>query len=196
MIYKCRWLGKYKNFKKYFFIFCIGFHSIFMMGCGFHPQGQVQFAKPLHRLYLQTSDPYGYLARHLQEFLKISNIQLVSSKEEADAILSILRDESSQTFLSVSSTQQTRQYNLIVIVEFEISDSKGRVLVNRQTLVETKPITFQSNQMLGSSNEATLYYQQMRRTLAYAIMNRIASKEVTHMIMDKSSPSTYRDIHS
>ncbi len=51
-----------------------------------------------------------------------------------------------------------------------------------QTLEETRSITVQSNQILGSSNEATLFYQQMRRTLAYAIMNRIASKEVTRMV--------------
>ena len=36
--------------------------------------------------------------------------------------------------------------------------------------------------ILGSSNEANLFYQQMRRTLAYAIMNRIASKEVTNIV--------------
>ena len=44
----------------------------------------------------------------------------------------------------------------------------------------------QSNQILGSSNEANLFYQQMRRTLAYAIMNRIASQEVTQQIMTET----------
>lgn len=159
---------------------------LFLMSCGFHPQGQVQLAKPLERLYLQTSDPYGHLARSLESYLKLSNVTLVP-KEKANAILVILRDEPIQTFLSVSSTQQTRQYNLSVIVEFEIIDKEGKVLVSKQTLAETKPITFQSNQILGSSNEASLFYQQMRRTLAYTIMNRIASKEITKMIVSNTS---------
>lgn len=85
--------------------------------------------------------------------------------------------------MSSNSTQQTRQYNLSVLVEFEINTAQGEVLVGKQTLTESKPITFQSNQLLGSSNEAVLFYQQMRRTLAYAIMNRIASKEITTIIM-------------
>ena len=47
---------------------------------------------------------------------------------------------------------------------------------------ETRPATVQSDQILGSSNERNLAYQQMRRGLAYAIMHRIASKDVTNMI--------------
>ena len=171
--------------KKYFYYINYGlifFLTAMLIGCGFHLQGQVQLAKPIHRLYLQTNDPYGYLARSLESYLKLSNVTLVP-KEKADAVLVILRDEPIQTFLSVSSTQQTRQYNLTVIVEFEITDPEGRILASRQVLSETKPITFQSNQILGSSNEANLFYQQMRRTLAYTIMNRIASKEITQMIM-------------
>jgi len=114
--------------------------------------------------------------------LKISKVQLVSSPSEASTILTILRDDTSQELLSVSGTQQTRQYNLKVTVAFEITDQKGRSIVSPQTLSESRTITVQSNQVLGSSNEANLFYQQMRRVLAHAIINRIASREVTSAI--------------
>jgi len=153
-----------------------------LSGCGFHLQGEKQLAKPLRKMYLQTPDPYGYLARNLQQSLKMSHVQLVSSPEQADTILAIDQDLNSQIFLSSSGTNQTRQYNLKVTVIFSILDSKGRVLLPPQTLEETRTITVQSNRILGSSNEATLFYQQMRRSLAYAIMNRIASKEVTRQV--------------
>ncbi len=164
------------------FLCLLGLISL-LSGCGFHLQGETKLAPPLHRLYLQTNDPYGTLARSLQDDLKLSNVRIVSSPHEASTILVILRDETSQELLSVSGTQQTRQYKLKVIVDFEITDPKGRSLTGSQSLSEDRTITVQANQILGSSNEANLFYQQMRRSIAYGIINRIASNEVTNAIM-------------
>lgn len=154
----------------------------FLTACGFHPQGNLELAPPLHTLYLQTSDPYGTLSRNLRDHLKMSKVKLVDSATEANTVLEILSDTSTQELLSVAGTQQTRQYKLIVAVTFSVSDNKGRTLLAPQTLSESRTITVQANQILGSSNEATLYTQQMRRMLAYAIMNRIASIEATNTI--------------
>lgn len=162
--------------------------SIFLTSCGFRFQGDMPLAPPLHRLYLQTPEPYGYLARNLRQYLKLSHIELVASPAEADTILAILQDTPSETFLSVNGTQQTRQYNLSVTVVFDISDTKGQVIVPAQTLTEIRTITVQSSQILGNSNEANLYYQQMRRTLAYSIMFRIASRDVTERLMNAFHP--------
>lgn len=160
------------------------FLSFLLSSCGFHLQGELPLTPPLKKLYLETADPYGQLTKNLQQYLKMSNVTLMPSRADAKTVLVIMSDTTSQLFLSVNSTQQTRQYNLVVTVVFEITDQNGNVILSPQTLAESKPITIQSNQVLGSSNETTLYYQQMRRTLAYAIMNRIASKEVQQM-MDK-----------
>lgn len=162
---------------------CLCLAACLLTACGFHLQGETHLAPPLHRMYLRTPDPYGHLAQDLEQYLKMSKVQLVSSPDQATTILSILKDTNSQVLLSVSATQQTRQYNLINTVEFEITDSKGRVIITPQTFTESRAITIQANQILGSSNEATLYYQQMRLAIAYAIMNRLASQEVTHTLM-------------
>ena len=133
-------------------------------------------------MYLQTPDPYGHLARALHQYLKMSNVQLTQSPAEATTTLVILQDEPSQTLLSVNGTQQTRQYLLRVTVVFEVLDKNGVVIVPPQTLSEARAMTIQSNQILGSSNEANLYYQQMRQRLASAVMSRLASHEVTNLI--------------
>src|SRR5207302_1201983 len=104
------------------------------------------------------------------------------SPKEAQSILVILQNNLSQDLLSVNGTQKTRQYLLKVTVTFTITDKQGRNLIPLQTLIETRSITIQSNQILGSSNEASLFYQQMQRLLAYAIINRIASKQITRIL--------------
>lgn len=155
----------------------------FLVSCGFHLQGPLQLVPPLRTIFIQTPDPYGSLSRSLREYMRMSDVTVACSPAQATAILVIMQDITSQELLSVSSTQQTRQYVLKVNVAFEINDPRGRTIVPPQSVIESRMITVQSNQILGSSNEANLYYQQMRRSIAYAIMNRLNSQQIGRMVM-------------
>lgn len=166
--------------------------TLLLSACGFHPQGDVKLAPALKKMYLQTPDPYGTLARNLHDDLKMSHVNLATSPSSADTILEVQRDTTTQELLSVAGTQQTRQYKLIVSVTFAVTDNRGQPLLPAETLSETRTITVQANQILGSSNEASLYTQQMRRTLAYAILNRLASIEVTKTINNAFTPHKNR----
>lgn len=156
--------------------------SVFISACGFHAQGKAVLAQPLQKIYIETPDPYGYLARYLKENLKMSGAVITTDASQATTILDIVQDDSTQTLLNVSGTQQTRQYNIGVLVTFKILNNKNVIVVDSQTLSTTRTITVQSNQILGSSNESTLFYRQMRHELAGAIINRIASKEITRIV--------------
>jgi LPS-assembly lipoprotein len=155
---------------------------VVLSACGFHLRGEMPLAQPLHSMYIQSIDPYGTLVKELEQSLKMSGVKLTMNASEAETILVILHDDTGQDLLSVGGTQQTRQYRLRVNVMFEVNDAHGRNIVPPQGLVESRVITVQSNQILGSSNEANLYFMQMRRTLASAIMHRISSHDITSMV--------------
>ncbi len=167
---------------------CFCLLTLLLSSCGFHLRGEMPLAAPLHRMYVQSTDPYGTLTRNIKQSLKMSDVTLTDNTSEATTILSITHDDTSQQLLSVSGTQQTRQYKLIVTVVFEVNDNHGRTIVSPQALSDSRVITVQSNQILGSSSEANLYYQQMRRALASAIMYRLSSHEITSVINDAFKP--------
>jgi LPS-assembly lipoprotein len=171
-----------RKIQNYFFHACAAFCMLLLCSCGFHIRGQMALPKPMQSVYIESVEPYGTLVRNLQQSLQMSNVHVVENPDEAQTRLVILRDDTSEKLLSVGGTQQTRQYKLTVTTKFEVTDSTGRILVPSQTLSESRVITVQSNQILGSSNEANLYFQQMRRTLASAIMYRLASHDITTMI--------------
>ena len=156
-----------------------------LASCGFHLRGQTPLAEPLHSLYLKSKDPYGQLARNLRQYLKMSGVVLASDPHDANTILEIISETESQQLQSVSGTQQTRQYNLVLTVTFQVTDSSGRVLVPTQSLSESRPLTILSNQILGGSNEQANLYQQMRLTMVFDIMNRLSSHEITHLLNAK-----------
>jgi LPS-assembly lipoprotein len=155
---------------------------LFIAGCGFQLRGSKTFLPSLQNLYIQSTDPYGQLATYLATYLKQSGVHLTTTPDEATAILSILSETQNQQLISVSGTQQTRQYNLLLLVQFQVTNNKGAILVPPQSLTESRILTSISDQILGGSNEQTIMYQQMRRSMVYDMINRLGSQDVAAMI--------------
>lgn len=155
-----------------------------LSSCGFHLRGPMTLAKPLQQIYIQTEDPYGELARHLKQYLKTSGVQLMNSPTTISTTLQLSQERSNQELLSINSSQQTLQYNLKLMVTFKLLDAKGKVILAPQTVTETRPLTLQSNQVLAGSNQAAQLYQNMRRSLVYMIMMRLASPEASKTLTE------------
>jgi LPS-assembly lipoprotein len=156
--------------------------SCLLSACGFHLRGDLPLAPPLKKLYLQTQDPYGQLARNIRQFLKFSGVELTSSAATAKTVLVIVREATSDQLLSIGGTQQTRQYNITLTVTFEVTDPQGKILLPPEVVSETRSLTILSNQILGGSNEENNLFVQMRGAIVYDIMSRLSSQDVTLLI--------------
>lgn len=156
-----------------------------LTSCGFQLRGSTPLSPALQELYIKTADPYGELTRYLREYLRMSGVHLAATPQEATTLLVILNEQQSQQLLSVSGTQQTRQYNLFLVVTFMVTDPKGVVLVPPQAVSEVRTLTTVSDQILGGSNEQTTLYQQMRQAIVYDIMNRLGSRDVSFLLMER-----------
>jgi LPS-assembly lipoprotein len=154
-----------------------------LAGCGFHLRGAVALAPPLQKMYLQTATPYGELAHNLRQGLTGAHAQLTNTPQEATTVLEILNEKSSQQLLSVGGTQQTRQYNLLLEVTFQVTTPKGIVVIPPQTVTEAQPLTVQADQILGGSNEQNNLYHQMRQNIVFTMMSRIASPTASALVM-------------
>ncbi len=156
--------------------------SLLLTSCGFHPRGQTIFAKPLQRIYIKTASPYGELTTNLEKYFKSSGVYIADSPQDATTVLQILSDTTNQQLLGVSGTQQTRQYNLILSVAFQITEPNGTLITSPETLSQSRTLPINSGQILGGSNEAIVLFQQMRRTIVFDMMNRISSQQITDII--------------
>jgi len=142
----------------------------------------------MHNLYLQTAAPYSALTHYLKDYLQASHVHLADSITPGITILQIISENNTQQLLSVSTTQQTRQYNLILTVIYQLNDANGKPLIPAQTATETRVVTIQSDQILGGSNEANSLYQQMRQAIVFDIMNRLSSKDITQILSTVKAP--------
>lgn len=158
---------------------------LLLSSCGFQLRGSTPVAPPLQTLYLKTADPYGKLADDLRDYLTLSGIQLVDTPGPHTTVLDILRETQSQQLINVSGTQQTRQYNLVLTVVFQLTKANGQPWVPLQSLSETRAFTTVSNQILGGTNEQSTLIEQMRQALVFDIMNRLGSQDITHLLTEK-----------
>jgi LPS-assembly lipoprotein len=171
--------------RKLFYLLYISIFFI-MSGCGFHPRTSPTLALPLQKLYLQIADPYGDLARNIRLYLKMSGVHITDKPDEATSILDIMSETTSQQLLNMSGTQATRQYNLILTVSYQVTDSHGNIVVSPQIVTETRPLTINASQMLSGSNQTVSLYHQMRQAIVYDIMSRLASREMTVLLKHKT----------
>ncbi|OAI48411.1 hypothetical protein AYO45_05025 [Gammaproteobacteria bacterium SCGC AG-212-F23] len=167
------------NLYKFFYIIFF----LCLTACGFHLRGPFTLAPPLQTVYIESADPYGKLIRNVRDYLKMSGVRIVTQAKDATAILVLSKDTEGQQLVSVSSSQQTRQYNLTLSATFRVDHPNGTTWISQQEVSDSRPITIQSNQVLAGSNEATIFYQIMRQNLAYNIIYALASAGVTQQLL-------------
>jgi LPS-assembly lipoprotein len=167
---------------RYLLSYLFLFAAFCLSSCGFQLRGSQPLNPLFQEIYIKTEDPYGQLTRNLREYLKMSGAHVTDTPGEAPTVLNILSETKTQALLSVSSNQQTRQYNLILTVTYEITNAKGVVLVPPQTAIETRAFTTVSDQILGGTNEQNTMYQQMQQAIVYDMMNRLGSRDIAIML--------------
>jgi LPS-assembly lipoprotein len=115
--------------------------------------------------------------------LEAAGVHLTESKDQAAIVLEILNEKTTQQLLSVGGTQQTRQYNLILAVTFQLTSPKGNIVMPPQTVSDTQALTVQADQVLGGSNEQNNLYQQMRQDIVFTLLNRLSSQSARAQVM-------------
>lgn len=169
--------------KKFLKTILLGLLVCLITSCGFHPRGMTPLVPPLKRMYLKTDSPYSDLTNNLRQYLKMSDVYLTTTPQDATTVLDIISVDQVQQLLGVSGSQQTRQYSLTLSVKFQITDPKGVVLVMPETLSQARTLPINSGEVLAGSNQAAALYQQMRRAIVFDIMNRISSQYISNLLL-------------
>jgi len=163
---------------KFFALFLV----LLLSSCGFHLRGNIPLSPHIKHIYLKTESPYSELSRNIRTTFQTSNIDVVSTPDEANVTLAILSTQESQQQTNVSATQQTRQFLLTYTVIFEVQDSKGIPVSLPQTVSETRTFTIKSSETLAGSNEAMTLFQQMHSAVVFDMMTRLSSHQMTKSI--------------
>ncbi len=143
-----------------------------LQACGFHLRGAYQLPESMATTFLETSNDNSELVRFLRRALLASDIELVESKDSAQAHLRLLAEQQSKRVLSVDSRGRAREYELSYSVDFVLA-TQDRVLIPQQRLTLTRDFLFDTEDVLGKGREEAMLIRDMQQDMVRLIMLRL-----------------------
>ena len=145
-----------------------------LAGCGFHLQGHTPLPAVVRHPYVEAPDRQSDFVQYLRHALLSNGAQLTPQKDQASAVVSILRDTVTRRVTSVSATNQPNQYEVTYTVGFAVS-AAGKELLPPQEVTATRAYSFSESLLLAKNHEEDILRQDMARDLADIVMRRLAS---------------------
>lgn len=148
-----------------------------LTACGFHLRGEVKLASNLQRVCVTSSDATGPLKRNVEAALKRAGAKIETAPGEGIADVKMTGVGITTVVGSVGSNARVNEFNMIYHVDLEITDSTGKVVLEKQPLEQTRSFTFDQTQAIGTGTEQELIGREMQRDMAQAVMRKIDALE-------------------
>jgi LPS-assembly lipoprotein len=142
-----------------------------LSACGFHLRGQQKL--PFDSLAVPGNTP---LTAELKRAVSAASATRVQEEVAgADAVLAIQRETTEKVILSLSSAGSVREFQLRYLVNYSVRRTQGGYFIPPTTLILTRDMTFNSDQVLSKETEEAMLYKEMRSDFVQQLMRRMAS---------------------
>src|SRR5690606_34820202 len=106
-------------------------------------------------------------------------IRFVSDPTEAQARLTELQNRQSLRELSIDAEGQVEEYELNLEFIFQLTDSKGHLVLPPTILRSTRELPYDSTMVQAKEGEISMVFREMQQSLISQIVRRLSSPEVT-----------------
>lgn len=140
--------------------------------CGFHLRGAAQL--PFETIYVQGGG--NQMGPDLQRYLRHgTNVKVVQTPGEAQAILAILGESTEKRILSLTGGGRVGEFELYYRLSFRVHDGKGGELMPVQQLELKRVLSFSDAQVLAKEQEEALLYRDMQGDAVQQVIRRLAA---------------------
>lgn len=155
-------------------LFCI----LLLNSCGFHLRQGQTLPPILHKMYVQSIEPYSAFTLSLEDALRANNVNLVSSRKNPTSTLEISSISFTHSGATTYSSAQANVYTFTLSVTFAVNAQSGKTLLPSQAVSATRSLTFSPNEVLESSNQVSAARQEMEQEVIMKILNILNAKEI------------------
>lgn len=148
--------------------------ALMLAGCGFQLRQQIVLPTALATVRVETVDPYSPLQRNLEQALRQAGARIAASAE-GNAVLRVLASRIDRVPLSVGDTGRVQEYLLRYVVELELVDAAGKVVLPRQSVELERDYTFDTQQAFGTPGEEELVKAELERDMVQTILRRVGA---------------------
>lgn len=148
--------------------------ALLLSACGFHLRGLVDVPTWLNNIAIIDEHNDKQLVSILKTQLDGYHIQVNPDPTEASYWLVIKDVARQEQVVSVGSSTNSRQYILVLTVEYTLQTRKGKMLRPISTVRATRQLTINNDRILGSNYEEALFTNEMKQDAATQIINQLS----------------------
>ena len=142
--------------------------------CGWRLQGTERLSQTMTVIYVDADDRYTDFNRALRDRLRAAGAKVTERKEDATAVVRIIKDQSGQRVLSVSARNTPEEYEVFYTVEYSVA-SGSTDLIPRQPLEATRDYSYDTTAVLAKQREQSILREALAQDLAAQVLRRLAS---------------------
>ncbi|SMC28970.1 LPS-assembly lipoprotein [Andreprevotia lacus DSM 23236] len=144
-----------------------------LTGCGFHLRGSGLDANLLvHSAYVTGG---GGTAAQVRNSLSLTpHITLLNTPATDALLIDVLREDSRQQVLTLTSLGRVSEYRLFYTVNFRARQGE-QMLIDNGSISLYRDYTYDDNNVLGKTNEADTLIANMQQDAALQILRRISA---------------------
>lgn len=155
-----------------------------LTACGFHLRGN--YPLPFDTLYIdlpERSDLYAALKRNIEAGSKTR----IVDRDEAQAMLTVVYDRTTQGILSLSGTGRVTEYQLVRTFAFRVIGKDGREIIPQREILLRRDLPYSDDTVLAKASESELLVADMQNDLVQQIMRRLAAAKLKSAAPDAAS---------
>jgi len=111
--------------------------------------------------YINAADKNSELVRVLKRTLKTSNINIVDTQQQAQAVLNISNEKQERRILSVDTQGRAREYEINYQISFNVSSAENDFSIAEQTINLQRDFLFDAEDVLAKSREQDTLVKDM-----------------------------------
>ena len=138
--------------------------------CGYHLRGAMNLPAGLKNVYLAGGS--AQLSEQFNKVMEISSVPIAKSPETAGMIVKIFNENNQRRVLSLSSSGTANDFELDYSFDFEIVDSKNKVIIARQPLLVKREYYNNQQAVIAKDNEEMVIRNEMYLQAVRTVINR------------------------
>lgn len=151
-----------------------GTAALALSGCGFRLRGPQLMA--FETIHIVGLDPHSAIGSDLRRQIQANGItRVLSSRDEAEVVLEVLRDQREREILSLSGGGSVREYEIERVLLFRVIRPDGSQVLGPTLLRARREYDFDDTQVIAKQREEQLLYTDMEADLVQQLVRRLAA---------------------
>jgi LPS-assembly lipoprotein len=147
---------------------------LLLASCGFHLQGATRLPPEMERTVVVAQDPYSHFVRRLTILLEQNGAHVVT-EPPSSAMLEIPVNQVRKEILTIGENAKVREYRIIHRVSFRLLDANGQELIPQQSLMRSRVISFDEQDILAATREEEFLRQELADTLSRLVLRQLGT---------------------